>query len=287
MSTNVPTEDADSDADESTDEGTAADATELRGEDLAIGYPATDEPVVECERVVLPAGEITALVGPNGSGKSTLLKALARQLTPECGQVLLDGQDVQTFDEKPFARRVGLLSQENEAPASLTVEDLVGHGRYPYRGFLDGLSATACEAIDRAIDRAGVGHLRGRQLGELSGGQKQLAWIAMILAQETDALLLDEPTTFLDLQHQLRVLEVIRELNAERDVTVAIVLHDIAQAARFADNLVAMRDGGLYDWGPPEKVVTEALLEDVFGVAASVDPRGPDGPQITPHGALE
>ncbi|WP_276259794.1 ABC transporter ATP-binding protein [Haloglomus litoreum] len=263
-----------------------AAASELVGRDLAIGYPATDEPVVECERVVIPAGEVTALVGPNGSGKSTLLKALAGQLEPWSGTVELDGQDVYALDDKARARKVGLLSQEREEPGSLTVENLVQHGRYPYRGFLDGLADADRSAVDRAIEQAGVEHLRDRPISDLSGGQKQLAWVAMSLAQETDVLLLDEPTTFLDLRHQLNVLETVRSLNADRDVTVGVVLHDISQAARYADNLIAMQDGEPYDWGPPTEVVTEELLADVFGVDATVR-EGLDGPEIVPRRPLE
>jgi len=281
----------------STDDGSAAESepadgtpvasSELVGEELAIGYPTTDEPVVECERVLLPAGEITALVGPNGSGKSTVLKTMADQHEPDDGQILLDGERIQSFDSKELARQLGLLLQENESPESITVEDLVYHGRYPHRGFFESISDEDRAAVERAIDLAGVEHLRDSEMSNLSGGQKQLAWIAMVLAQETDVLLLDEPTTFLDLHHQLRVLSVVRTLNRETGVTVGIVLHDIGQAARFADNLIAMQDGSLYDWGPPTDVVTEQLLADVFRVDASVDSESPTGPHIAPHSAIE
>ncbi|WP_136592491.1 ABC transporter ATP-binding protein [Salinigranum halophilum] len=262
-------------------------AAALVGESLELGYPTTDEPVVECERVVLPVGEVTALVGPNGSGKSTLLKAMARQLTPERGRVLLDGQEIQSLDAKALARRLGLLSQENESPGSLTVEDLVLHGRYPHRGFFESVGEADRAAVDRAIELAGVEHLRDSDVGALSGGQKQLAWIAMVLAQDTDVLLLDEPTTYLDLHHQLRVMEVVRTLNREAGVTVGIVLHDIGQAARFADNLIAMRDGEPYDWGPPREVVTEELLADVFRVDADVDHDRESGLHVAPRRALD
>lgn len=260
----------------------ARSGSELVGTDLEIGYPDTDEPVVECERIDLPAGEVTALVGPNGSGKSTLLKSLARQLAPDRGAVLLDGDDTDEFGKKAFARQVGLLSQEHDSPGSITVEELVYHGRYPYRGFFDAVDEADAEAVDRAIDLAGVDHLREADVGSLSGGQKQLVWIAMSLAQETDVLLLDEPTTYLDLHHQLRVLEVVDALTTERDVTVGVVLHDIGQAARYADNLVALKDGSVYDWGPPDEVVTDVLLEEVFGVVATVG-YGEEGPIIQPH----
>lgn len=269
---------------ESTDRDGRAPASELIGHDLEIGYPTTDEAVVECDHVVFPAGEITALVGPNGSGKSTLLKTLAGQRSPWAGSVTLDGDDVHEMAAGPRARRIGLLSQERESPPSKTVEALVGHGRYPYRGFLEHLTAQDRRAIDRAIALTGIDDLRDRTLGSLSGGQKQLAWIAMILAQDPDVLLLDEPTTFLDLEHQLRVLQTVRDLNRDADVTVGLVLHDIAQAARHADNLIALEGGEPYDWGPPTDVVTEALLGDVFGVDATVRPGdGRAGPEIIPH----
>jgi iron complex transport system ATP-binding protein len=256
----------------------------LLGEDLEVGYPTTEEPVVECTRIDVPEGEITALVGPNGSGKSTLLKALSDHLEPEQGVVALNGRNIEEFGGKELARELGHLSQENDSPESLTVEELVYHGRYPHRGFFDSVTEADHEAVERAIDLAGVEELRDREVGALSGGQKQLVWIAMVLAQETDVLLLDEPTTFLDLHHQVRVLETIRRLNEEQDVTVAVVLHDLSQAVRFADYIVAMDDGGIYDWGPPEDVVTEQLLVDVFGVDAAVT-RSPEL-QILPKRAL-
>jgi iron complex transport system ATP-binding protein len=256
----------------------------LVGEDLAVGYPSTEEPVVECERLDVPDGEITALVGPNGSGKSTLLKTLARDLAPDRGSVVLNGRAIAERSSKELARELGHLSQEHDSPSSLTVEDLCYHGRYPYRGLFDSLSDDDDRAVERAMGLAGVEHLADAELGQLSGGQRQLAWIAMTLAQETDVLLLDEPTTFLDLHHQLRVLETLRQLNADEGVTVCVVLHDIAQAARFADYLVALRDGEPYDWGPPREVVTEELLADVFRVDAAV--RYTPEPEVVPRYAL-
>jgi len=270
--------------DAATGEGVADPA--LSGVDLAVGYPSTEEPVVEADRVVLPRGEVTALVGPNGSGKSTLLRAFASELDPERGAAYLDGREVGDYDAGDLARRLGLLAQENEPPQGVTVEDLVFHGRYPHRGFLDRPDEADYAAVERAMERVGVTHLREATVSELSGGQKQLAWLAMALAQETDVLLLDEPTNHLDLRHQLQVLDVVRELNADDDVTVGVVLHDLEHAVRVADNLVAMRDGEPYDWGPPANVLTEALLADVFGVDATVE-HGGDAPRVHAHRALE
>ncbi|AGB15540.1 ABC-type cobalamin/Fe3+-siderophore transport system, ATPase component [Halovivax ruber XH-70] len=267
-----------------TDEDGVAVQSALVGDDLDLRYPTSDESVVECARLDVPEGAITALVGPNGSGKSTLLKALSAHLEPVAGSVRIHGEDLDSFGGKELARELGVLSQENDSVGSISVEDLVYHGRYPYRGFFEGVSAADHEAVDRAFELAGIDHLRETELGQLSGGQKQLAWIAMVLAQETDVLLLDEPTTFLDVHHQFRVLETIRQLNEQQGVTVAVILHDISQAARFADYLIAMCDGELYDWGPPEEVVTESLLADVFGVEATV--RTEPDLQVLPRRAL-
>jgi len=258
-----------------------AAASTFAGEDLVVGYPAADEPVVDGESIRVPPGDVTALVGPNGSGKSTLLKGLATQLSLDAGTVLLDGRDVHDFETKELARTLGLLSQENVSPDSITVEELVGHGRYPHRGFFESLTDADRAAIERAIDLAGIDDLRDREVGSLSGGQRQLVWIAMALAQDTDVLLLDEPTTFLDLHHQLEVMAIVETLRDESDVTVVVVLHDLDQAARYADHMIALDDGSVYATGSPSAVVTEALLADVFGIEATVS-AGPYGPRITP-----
>ena len=263
-------------------------ASGLWGEDLVLRYPSMEAPVIDGERLVATPGAVTALVGPNGSGKSTLLKGLARQLAPDEGSVLLDGRDVHSMGTKELARKLGLLSQESTSPDSITVEDLVYHGRYPHRGFFETLTEEDTHAVDRAIELAGCGHLREREVGSLSGGQKQLAWVAMVLAQDTDVLLLDEPTTFLDLHHQLEVMDIIEALRDESDITVVVVLHDVEQAARLADEMVALEDGEVRARGTPEEVVTEELLADVFRIDAEVE-RTERGPRITPlrprHGA--
>ncbi|GAA0303888.1 ABC transporter ATP-binding protein [Halarchaeum salinum] len=254
-----------------TDRQTESGDAKLHASDLEIGYPSLEQPVIDTDTLVIPEGEVTALVGPNGSGKSTLLKALARHLDADAGDILLNGKAIAEYGSKEFARELGMLSQHGSTPGDLTVEELVHHGRYPHKGFLEGKTMEDEEAVERAIDLAGVDHLREQDVGSLSGGQRQLVRIAMALAQETDTLLLDEPTTYLDLRHQLQVMDVIRTLNEERGVTVCIVLHDLTQAARFADYLVALRDGDIYDWGRPKDVVCEELLAEVFGVVASVE----------------
>ena len=278
----APRKDPDTGDGRATDE--AASGTTFRGEDLVVGYPTAPEPVVDGESVIAAPGEVTALVGPNGSGKSTLLKGLADQIGLDAGRVLVDGDEVRSLGAKELARRVGLLSQENVSPESITVEKLVAHGRYPHRGFFDGLTGADREAMARAIDMAGVDHLREREVGSLSGGQKQLVWIAMVLAQETDVVLLDEPTTFLDLHHQLQVMDIVERLRDESEKTGVVVLHDVEQAARFADYIVALDDGSVYDWGPPREVLTEELLADVFAVDATVSH---DPLRVTPRRAIE
>jgi len=257
------------------------DGASLTGERLVLRYPDGEEPVVDDETVVAEPGAVTALVGPNGSGKSTLLAGLADQLDREAGSVLVDGRAADSLDRRALARRLGLLSQERTAPDGATVETLVHHGRYPHRGFFDAVSEADERAVDRALELAGCEHLRDRELRNLSGGQRQLAWIAMVLAQETDVLLLDEPTTFLDLRHQLEVLEVIETLRDDGDTTVVVVLHDVEQAARLADRVVALKNGEVRARGPPEAVVTERLLAEVFGVDAEVE-RTPRGPRVEP-----
>jgi iron complex transport system ATP-binding protein len=253
----------------------------LSGEDLVLSYPSSDGPVVDGESITARAGAVTALVGPNGSGKSTLLKSLADQLAPDAGSVLVDGRAIDSFEKKELAQTLGLLSQESTSPNSITVEDLVYHGRYPHRGFFETTTDEDEAAVERAMELAGCDHLRDREVGSLSGGQKQLAWIAMALAQDTDVLLLDEPTTFLDLHHQLEVMEIVETLREESDITVVVVLHDIQQAARLADEIVALKDGEIQARGIPEAVVTEEMLAEVFEIEAAVD-LTPRGPRIEP-----
>jgi iron complex transport system ATP-binding protein len=257
------------------------DASALDGDELVLSYPSGDAPVIDGESVAVRPGAVTALVGPNGSGKSTLLKGLANQLAPDDGSVLLDGEGIQSFGTKELARKLGLLSQESTCPDGITVEDLVYHGRYPHRGFFESVTDADERAVDRAIDLAGCGHLRDREVGSLSGGQKQLAWIAMALAQETDVLLLDEPTTFLDLHHQLEVMEIVETLRDESAITIVVVLHDIQQAARLADEMVALKEGTIRARGSPADVVTEELLAAVFEIDAAVEST-PRGPRIEP-----
>jgi len=262
------------------DEESAENPSDIVGENLVVGYGA-GENVIENESMVAEPGKVTALVGPNGSGKSTLLKALANHLAPDEGVVSVDGSEINDLNKKEIARRLSMLSQESISPDSITVEELVTHGRYPHRGFFETMTKEDREAVERAIELAGIEHLRNRELGSLSGGQKQLAWIAMVLAQETGVLLLDEPTIFLDLRHQLEVMRIVETLRDESDVTVVVVLHDINQAARYSDRMVVLKDGCVSARGKPEEVLTEELLADVFGIEARVE-NTDRGPRIEP-----
>jgi len=240
----------------------------LRAEGLTLAYG--DRAVVHELDLVIPRGRVTAVVGANGCGKSTLLRALARLLGPRAGTVLLEGQPIARLPTKEVARRLGLLPQSPVAPDGLAVEDLVARGRYPHQGPFRQWSARDEAAVEAALAATATTALRDRPLDELSGGQRQRAWIAMTLAQETEIVLLDEPTTFLDLAHQVEVLDLLGELVAEHGRTVVMVLHDLNQACRYADHLVAMRNGRVYATGAPADVVDAALVAEVFGLAARI-----------------
>jgi ABC-type cobalamin/Fe3+-siderophores transport system ATPase subunit len=242
----------------------ATASTRVRAEGLRVGYG--DRTVLDGVDLRLPDGAITAIVGPNGCGKSTLLRSVGRVLSPTAGAVLLDGQPVHSMSTRQVARALGLLPQSNVVPEQLTVRDLVERGRFPHRGAFSRWTSKDQEAVDEALAATGTGELADRVVDELSGGQRQRAWIAMVLAQQTPILLLDEPTTYLDLAHRLEVLRLLRSLNATRGVTVAMVLHDLDEACRYADHLVAMHEGAVIAEGAPSDVVTPDLVQQVFGV---------------------
>jgi len=240
----------------------------LRADGLTLAYD--DRAVVHELDLVIPRGRVTAVVGANGCGKSTLMRALARLLGPRAGAVLLEGQAIRRLPTKEVARRLGLLPQSPVAPDGLTVEDLVARGRYPHQGLFRQWSERDEAAVEEALAATATTELRARPLDELSGGQRQRAWIAMTLAQQTELLLLDEPTTFLDLAHQIDVLDLLDTLVHERGRTVVMVLHDINQACRYADQLVAVRDGRVHAAGPPGDIVDAAFIRDVFGLEARI-----------------
>ncbi|MEH0937023.1 ABC transporter ATP-binding protein [Micromonospora psammae] len=220
----------------------------------------------------LPADAFTVIVGPNACGKSTLLRTLARLLQPRRGTVLLDGTAIRDLPTREVARRLGVLPQSPLVPEGVTVADLVGRGRQPYQRWWRQWSEQDGAAVERAMALADVAGLADRPVDTLSGGQRQRVWIAMTLAQDTEALLLDEPTTFLDLAHQVEVLDLLHRLRVERGRTVVAVLHDLNQAARYADHLIAMRAGAVVAAGPPREILTVELVRDVFGLDCVVVP---------------
>ena len=246
------------------------DEPRLSAEKLQFAYDKNGPLILNGLSVTAPPGKITALIGANGSGKSTLLKNLGRQLSPSGGQVLFDGKNIATLHRLQMASGIGMLFQENIAPQGLTVEELVAYGRFPYRRLFEAQTQEDVDAIDAALQRAGLIDLRHRSLEALSGGQKQLAWIALALAQTTRVMLLDEPTTFLDLRHQAEVMQVIQALRDDLGLTIIMVLHDVNQASRHADHLIAMRSGAIVAQGKPAKILTPALLRVVYEVEAEV-----------------
>lgn len=217
-------------------------------------------------------GQVTALVGPNGCGKSTLLRGLARLLKPQTGRVLLDGQAIHTLPTKQLAKQLGILPQGPTAPEGLTVYELVAQGRYPHQNLWQQWSKADEQAVKEAIAITNMVALADRPLDTLSGGQRQRAWIAMTLAQNTPILLLDEPTTFLDIGYQLEVMELIERLNRERKMTILLVLHDLNQAARYSQRMIVLNTGRVVADGPPHTVLTPTLLAEVFKVQAHIVP---------------
>lgn len=243
-------------------------APRLRAEALRLAYD--DRVVVDGVDLEVPTGRVTVVVGPNGCGKSTLLRGLGRLLRPRGGAVLLDGDDVRSLPTREVARRLGLLPQQPVVPEGVTVLELVERGRHPHHGLFRTWSRADEDAVASALERTDLVDLAAVPVDSLSGGQRQRVWLAMVLAQDTPVLLLDEPTSFLDIAHQLDVLDLVRGLSTDGGRTVVMVLHDLGMAARYADHLVAVRDGRVVAEGPPAEVVTPEVVEAVFGVAAHV-----------------
>lgn len=231
-----------------------------------------DELVIRELDITIPQEQVTVIVGANASGKSTLLRGLARLLKPQSGTVLLDGQDIGRLPTREVARRLGLLPQQPVAPEGISVSDLVTRGRYPHQGWFRQFSTEDEAAVTAALEATGMTELADRPVDELSGGQRQRAWIALALAQGTPLMLLDEPTTFLDLAHQVEVLDLLAELNRTERRTIVLVLHDLNLACRYADHLVAMRDGAIEAQGRPNDVVTVELVAATFQLDAKVIP---------------
>lgn len=231
---------------------------------LSAGYG--EDEILHGLDLAVPPGKITAIVGANACGKSTLLRAMSRLLSPRRGQVLLDGKSIHRMPPRDLARTLGLLPQSPIAPEGITVADLVSRGRHPHQSLFSRWTCADDEAVDAALTATKTSELAERPVDELSGGQRQRVWIAMALAQQTEILLLDEPTTFLDISHQVEVLDLLTDLNHARGTTVVMVLHDLNLAARYADHLVAMTDGRVHASGLPQDVLTEDNVRQVFGL---------------------
>lgn len=232
-------------------------------------------PILSNLNVSIPKKAFTAIVGPNGCGKSTLLFALGRILRPQTGVILLSGQNIQAMPTFEVAKNLGLLPQSSMAPEDITVKDLVLRGRYPYRRPLRALSSADHNAVQAALEETGLTELADRQVDTLSGGQKQRAWIAMVLAQDPEVLLLDEPTSYLDLAHQVELLRLLRRLCDQSNKTIAVIMHDLNQAVQYADHLIVMKSGRICEAGGPAEVITAELVHEVFDVECSIlpDPR--------------
>ncbi|MEU5810588.1 ABC transporter ATP-binding protein [Streptomyces sp. NPDC047718] len=240
----------------------------LTAQNVTLGYE--QRVIAENLSVEIPDHSFTVIVGPNACGKSTLLRALSRMLKPAAGQVLLDGQAIGSLPAKKVAKTLGLLPQSSVAPDGITVADLVARGRYPHQGLLRQWSKEDERIVRESMVSTGVAELADRSVDELSGGQRQRVWIAMALAQQTPLLLLDEPTTYLDIQHQIDVLDLCAELHENQGRTLVAVLHDLNHAARYATHLIAMRGGKVVAEGPPAEVVTAELVEEVFGLRCRI-----------------
>lgn len=258
----------------------------LLTKDLTIGYG--DTTIVNNLNVEIPDGKITALVGANGSGKSTILKTMARLMKPKKGGVLLDGEQIHTKSTKEVAKSLAILPQNPSAPDGLTVYELVGYGRYPHQKGMGAMSAEDKKIIEWSLEVTGMSDFYERGVDQLSGGQRQRAWIAMALAQQTDILFLDEPTTFLDMAHQLDVLQLLKQLNEQENRTIIMVVHDISHATRFAHNMIAIKQGTVVSSGTPTEVVTADVLQEVFNIKADIitDPQT-GGPYCIPYGLIK
>jgi len=240
----------------------------IKTQDLVISYG--DKPIIEELNLSVPKGKITVFIGSNGSGKSTLLRSLARLLKPQSGHIVIDGQHISKWPTKELAKRLAILPQGPVAPEGLTVLQLVKQGRYPYQNWLNQWSKKDEEMVNEALRLTKMTEFMERPVDSLSGGQRQRAWIAMILAQGSDTILLDEPTTYLDLAHQIEILDLLYDLNKEEQRTIVMVLHDINLACRYADYIVSIKQGKVVSEGRPEDTITPVLMQEVFGLPCDV-----------------
>lgn len=255
----------------------------LQAENLSSGYDG--KIVVDNVNIAIPDGKISVILGANASGKSTLLKTLVRLIKPIDGAVKLDGNEIDSVPSRRLARTIGFLPQSPIVPEGIIVADLVGRGRFPHHSFLKGWTKHDSEAVAQALDIMGIADLADRSIDELSGGQRQRVWIAMALAQQTDILMLDEPTTYLDITYQVEILDLLTDLNRRTGTTIVMVLHDINLSARYADHLFVMRAGQLIAEGSPQEVITSTLVKDAFALESDIycDPIS-GSPMLVPKG---
>ncbi|BBK78870.1 MULTISPECIES: ABC transporter ATP-binding protein [Clostridium] len=235
---------------------------------LSVSYE--DNNIIEDMDLSIPKGMITIIIGSNGCGKSTLLKTIARINKPKNGDIFINNKNIKKIKEKDIAKEVAFLPQGPVCPSGLTVRELVAYGRFPHQKLIGGLNSHDKEIIDWAINETGLSDFKDREVENLSGGQRQRAWIAMTLAQETDIIMLDEPTTYLDMSYQLEVLEVLEKLNKEKNITVVIVLHELNNACRFANNIVGLKKGKIICEGKPIDVINKSTLKEIYGINATL-----------------
>lgn len=255
----------------------------LKANNIVAGYDK--KIIIDGINITIPSNRISVIIGANACGKSTLLKTLSRLIQPVSGEIVLGEKKLTDIPPKQLARVLGLLPQSPVAPEGITVADLVGRGRFPYQSFFKGLGKKDYEAVEEALEIMGITNLANHSVDQLSGGQRQRVWIAMALAQQTDILLLDEPTTFLDISYQVEILDLLTDLNRNRGTTIVMVLHDINLSARYADYLFALRKGKLIADGTPSDIITEELIKQVFDLDCQVirDPVSAS-PFIVPKG---
>ncbi len=235
---------------------------------LSVAYE--NNTIIEDMNLSIPKGKISIIIGGNGCGKSTLLKTISRVNKPSRGEIFIHGKDIKKIKEKDIAKEVAFLPQGPVCPSGLTVRELVAYGRFPHQKMIGGLNTHDKEMIDWAIEQTGLSEFADKEVENLSGGQRQRAWIAMTLAQETEMIMLDEPTTYLDLSYQLEVLEILERLNKEKKITVVIVLHEINNAFRFADNIIGLKKGKVICEGKPIDVITKETLKAIYGIEAEL-----------------
>jgi len=240
----------------------------IRVENLSVAYE--NNLIIENMNLSFPKGKISIVIGANGCGKSTLLKSIGRVIKPIGGEIFINGKNIKNQKEKNIATQVAFLPQGPTAPSGITVKELVAYGRYPHQKIIGGLKAHDKDVIQWAIEETGLSDFADREIENLSGGQRQRAWIAMTLAQETDIIMLDEPTTYLDMSYQLEILQLLEKLNREKNITIIMVLHELNNACRFANNIIGLKKGKIVFKGTPKEAITEENLREIYGIEVNL-----------------